>query len=203
MRVFMVAALLMGAADAAPDPRAAVMSALLGELAGAQSRPHFRPAGRRICVARTLSPSPIAGQRQPEPGDMKFDAPVGEPRRPWKPDSEEEARDRLWFVQDDLPPEQKLAQTAIQTAALRASERAPMTGRAKKVAPAWLSANETLSTKDCDETISLSEPDIALDHAFINVEVQCGDLCGMRAMYVMRLQDGHWRTVDGRIDKIS
>ncbi|WP_375270573.1 hypothetical protein [Sphingomonas sp.] len=203
MRVFMMAALLMGAADAAPAPRAAVMSALLGELAGEQSRPHFRPAGRRICIARTLSPLPLAGQRQPEPGDMKFDAPIGEPRRPWKPDSEEEARDRLWFVRDDLSPEQKQAQTAIQTAALRASEHAQMTGRAEKVDPAWLSANETLSTKGCNETISLSEPDIALDHAFINVKVQCGMLCGMRAMYVMRLQDGRWRTVDGRIHAIS
>ncbi|WP_298815118.1 hypothetical protein [uncultured Sphingomonas sp.] len=134
---------------------------------------------------------------------MKFDAPVGEPRRPWKPDSEEEARDRLWFVQDDLPPEEKRAQIAIQTAALRASERPEATGRAKKVDPAWLSVNETLSSKGCDETISLSEPNIALDHAFINVEVQCGYLCGMRAIYVMRLQDGRWRTVDGRIHGIS
>lgn len=204
MRVIMAGALLMAnAADPAPDPRAAVMSALLGELAGAQQRPHYRPAGRRICVQQTLFPAPLAGQRQPSPGDMKFDAPVGEPRRPWKPDSEEEARDRLWFVQDDLPPEKKLAQTAIQTAALRASERPEATGPAKKVDPAWLSANETLSTKNCNEMIGLSEPDIALDYAFINVEVQCGILCGMRAMYVMRLQDGHWRTVDGRINGIS
>ncbi len=154
-------------------------------------------------MQRILVPMPLAGQRQPSPGDMKFDAPVGEPRRPWKPDSEEEARDRLWFVQDDLPPEEKRAQIAIQTAALRASERPEATGRAKKVDPAWLSVNETLSSKGCDETISLSEPNIALDHAFINVEVQCGYLCGMRAIYVMRLQDGRWRTVDGRIHGIS
>ena len=83
MRVIMAGALLMAnAADPAPDPRAAVMSALLGELAGAQQRPHYRPADRIICVQQTLFPAPLAGQRQPSPGDMKFDAPVGEPRRP-------------------------------------------------------------------------------------------------------------------------
>lgn len=206
VKVIILAALLAGQLPA-PDPsqedRAAVMSSLLTELAGNQRIPHQRPAGRQICVIPQLADLPLAGQRQPSPGDMKFDAPMGKPRLPWKPDTEEEARARLWWIDPDLPQEEKKQQRAIQDAALLASERPVGKVSPRKIEQAWLRPNQNIKSGECSETIELSEPNIVLGHAFIYVKVDCGALCGLGALYVMRRQDGHWSTVDGRADFIS
>lgn len=205
MKLIALAALLAGfpAQEMSQDDRVAVATSLLGELAGDQHIPHRRPAGRRICVVRELTEMPLAGQRQPGPGDMKFDAPMGQPRLPWKPDTEKEARDRLWWVDPELPAERQKEQQLIQDAALLASEKPENSEPPKPIDQKWLTSNQVLGKTDCPETITLSEPNIALDYAFIEVSIECGFLCGLNALYVMRRQDGHWSIVDGHIYSIS
>jgi hypothetical protein len=201
-----ILAALLAAQSTTPEPskdRAAVISSLLQELAGEQRIPHRRPAGRPMCVSKDLTQSPLAARRQPDPSDMKFDAPIGKPRLRWKPDTEEEARARLWWIDPEMPSDQKVKQKEIQDAALLVSKRSRTDGSRLNMESTWLAASQKLQTGECPETISLSEPDIAIDYAFINVEVECGALCGLSAMYVMHRQNGRWETVDGRIDLIS
>lgn len=206
MSALIFAALLAGqavATDPPLDDRAAVMTSILNEFAGNQRVPHRRPAGRRICVVPKLTDMPLAGSRQPSPNDAKFDAPIGKPRLPWKADTEEEARERLWWVDPDLPQEQKKAQQAIKDAALHASEKHDDPSLSHRVEQAWLSPNQFTGSDDCPETIELSEPNIALDHAFIWVRIDCGVLCGLGGLFVMRRQDKQWSIVDWRLSFIS
>lgn len=208
MKGWIAAALLVAAFESAPaadDPeRAQVMTALLHELAGDQRVPHRRDAGRSICVDRELSPAPLAGTRQPPPTDPKFDAPIGQPRRPWRPDTEEEARDRLWWVDPELAEAEKTEARRIQNAALTASLRDPApAGVRRLVDPRWLAPNQSLDAGECVETQRFSEPDIALDHAFVYVSLDCGGLCGLHALYELRRDGDGWKIVNGRIDLIS
>lgn len=180
------------------DERDAVMTALLHELAGEQRRPHHRPAGRPICVDPTLGASPIAGTRQP-PVEKIIS---GQPPNPLPPETEEETRARLWWIDPDVRGEERTHYLGIQNAAFAASAFAPKSAGAR-IDLTWLAPNQRIDEGECEESQSFSEPDIALDHAFVRANIQCGALCGMSVTLVMRRDEGKWSIIDGRIHFIS